>query len=443
MSPIRNLLFPLGSAVILCASAFADTIILKSGEKIEGKVLSETATEMTVEVKISAGVTDQTKIAKDTIAKIEKEQPDLVTWQTLKNVKLGVNSLPASQYESAMRPLQNFTTDYPNSVHKADAEKIIAALAEEKKRVDAGEVRLGQRWLSKEEVAKERYQINAMLAYQHMRAQATSGDFVGALNSFEQIEKGFNGARVYPDAVDTARSTLAALKSVVDRAQQNYKLQQAEYETGVKNAVEPQKSELIAARQKEVAQGDAAIAAATRAGLRWPPLMARSEKTIIALAQKIPSELQRLSSVDVAKMRQSIKTAEEAAKLIADKNVQAAEETLRKANDLWNANDVVKQLQPELAALRAMASAAPKTDPEAERAAAEKAAAAEAAAKAAAEEAAIKKASEEPIEVEVEAEKPFFLTPGGIVTGLVILAVLFAGITAYKKVRGKASDILE
>ena len=198
MFSIRYLL-PIGSAAFLCASAFADTIILKSGEKLEGKVVGETPTELTVEVKISAGITDLTKIAKNTVAKIEKEQLDEVAWQPLKNIKLGANSLPSAQYDAVMRPLQNFVGDFPTSSHKAEAETIIASFAEEQKRVDAGEVRMGQNWLSKAEVEQERYQINATLAYQYIRGQVTAGHLVCALNSFEQIETTFNGARVYPD----------------------------------------------------------------------------------------------------------------------------------------------------------------------------------------------------------------------------------------------------
>lgn len=433
MSSIRSLLVPIAAAAILCASAFGDTIILKSGEKIEGKVLSETPTELTVEVKVSAGITDQTKIPKDTVEKIEKEQPDLVAWQSLKNIKLGTNSLTAAQYEAAMRPLQNFVTDYPNSPHKAEAEKIIASFAEEKKRVDAGEVRLGARWLSKEEVAKERYQINATLAYQYMRGQINGGDLVGALNSFEQIDKNFNGARVYPDAVEAARSALAGLKTLVDRTQENYKRQEADFEAGVANAVEPQKSELIAARQREKAQGEAAIAAAERAGLKWPQLVPRSDKSIETLVQKIPAEEQRLAALEVPKMRESIKAAETAAKQIADKKVEAADESLRKASELWNTNEIVQRLQPELAALQTAAASTP-TEPEPVPELEKPAASAEEKSASTADETA---------EVQGEEEKPFFLTPGGIITAILLIAVLVAGVIAYKKIRGKASDVLE
>lgn len=135
-------------------------------------------------------------------------------------------------------------------------------------------------------------------------------------------------------------------------------------------------------------------------------------------------------------MRESIKISAEAAKLISEKKLEGADEALRKASGLWGNNDVVKQLQPELAALRAIASAAP---PQAETAPApEKAPAPD---ESAAEKSASASLEDEP--EYVEPEKPFFQTPGGIITALVVIGVLIAGATAYKKIRGKASDVLE
>lgn len=435
MFPIRTVFLPVAGVVLFCASAVADTIILKDGQKLDGKILNETPTEITVEVKVSAGVSDEMTITRDRIEKIEKEQLDAAAWQAIRNLKSGPNSMLAAQYDAVMRRVQSFVNDYPQSAHLADAKKILAAFAEEKKRVDAGEVRLGEKWLSKEEVEKERYQINAMLAVQHMRGQATAGDLAGALNSFEQIEKSYNGARVYPDAVELAKSTLAALKTAVDRAQQNYQTLQKEFTEGVANAVEPQKSELIAARQRELAQGEAALAAAERSGQKWPPLIARSDKSIAALAQKIPNEQQRLASIEVAKMRESLKLTEQAKAEIEEKKAEAADETLRKATDLWNANELATRLKPEVANLRAMASAAPAPADEPEPVAAPVVSDAE-------KTAASTASDDEPAEPQTD-ERPFLLTPGGIITVLVLLGVLFAGYNAYSKIRHKANDILE
>src|SRR4051794_25952099 len=86
----------------------ADTIILKSGEKIDGRVVSETDTEVTVEYKASASITDSRTVAKSDIQKIEKQAPDELAYQALKDIRPGPNSLPAATYDRTIQALQAF-----------------------------------------------------------------------------------------------------------------------------------------------------------------------------------------------------------------------------------------------------------------------------------------------------------------------------------------------
>jgi hypothetical protein len=424
----------LATGALLCASSFADKILLKSGEILEGKVISETATEMTIDVKVSASVTDQTVVTKDKVLRVEKEQPDEIAWLAVKNTKLGVNSLPLAQYDQVTRPLRAFVAEYPNSPHAGEARTILASFETEQRRVEAGEVRLGAKWLSKEEAGKEQYQINGLLAFEYMRAQVAAGDFTGALNSFEQIEKNYPGARSFPDAVETARAALAGLKGMVDRARQTYQRQQTEFEQGVAAASGIDRPQLLAARQREIAQGEAAMMAAEKAGLKWPPLVPRSDKSISALAQKIPNEQSRLASLEVAKFRESLQLTERAKNEIADQKLEAAEETLSKATDLWNANEIATRLKPEVAAARTAAAAA---------AAAQPAEVAEPMAAATPEPTTAATPAPEDEIANQEEEKSFFRKPLGIITLLVAVALLLGGLTAYKKSRARASEDLE
>ena len=414
-------------ATMVCATALADTITLTTGEKVEGKIVGETDTELTVSVKISAAVTDEQIIPKSKVAKIEKEQPDELAWQALKNLKLGANSLPAAQYDAVIRPLQGFVNEYPKSAHAAEANLLLANFAGEKKRVEDGEVRLGDKWLSADEVSKERYQINGMLAFQYMRSQRAAGDLIGALNSFEQIEKTLAGAKNFPDAVEAARETLTTLKTTVERAQQTFATKQAEFEAGVAASSALQKPQLLAARQKELAQGEAALAAATAAKLKWPVLVPRSDKNLEAIAKKIPAELQRLASIDVAKLRQSALLAEQGQKELAGQNA-AAGETFSKALALWPNNELAKRLKTEAATLKLAATPAPVVEAPTARAATPA------------------PATPRPIvrsAAEAEPEKPFLLTLGGIITIVVVLALVLAGWMVFKKIKARASDVLE
>jgi hypothetical protein len=424
----RPFLLPVAALVLLSLNAFGDTITLKSGEKIEGKILSDTPAEITIEVK-TGGITDETKVPKAQVAKVDKEQPDEGAWQSVKNLKLGPNSLPQDQYDRVMRPLQSFLTEYPNSSHLAEVKKTLTAFEEEKKRVDAGEVRLGEKWLSKEEAGVERYQINGQLLFQYMRSQATARDPIGALNTFAQLEKNFPGSRSYPDGVELARALLTELQTAVNRAKQNYPLLQAEFERGVEAASETQKPELLAARQREIAQGEAAVAAAERAGLMWSPLVPRSEKSIDALASKIPTELSRLAAIEVPKLRQSLQLTDQVRKHLADKKATEAEEALTKATELWSENEIATRLQPQVASLKSTASAT-------ETAAVETPAETTDVATTTDDSTAV---TDEP----QEDETPFFMTPGGIITGLVILAVVIAAVIVFRKIKGRASEVLE
>jgi hypothetical protein len=415
-------------AILVGTTALADTVTLTTGEKLEGKILQETADQITIAVKISAGVTDEQIVPKANIAKIDKEQPDELAWQSLKGLKPAANSLQAAQYENVLRPLQAFVNEYPQSAHAAEANQLLALFSGEKSRVEAGEVRLGEKWLSAEEVGKERYQINAQVAVAYLRSQRQSGDLIGALNSFDLIEKTYPEAQIYADAVEVARETLASLKATVDRAQKTFLTQKAEFEAGLANAGPAQKAELLAARQRELAQGEAALTAADKAKLKWPAIVTRSDKNLDAIAKKIPAEVQRLSAIDLAKLRQAALLAERARKEIREKD-PAASETLVQALALVPNNELARRLQPEALAMKMTAAA-------------------EAQAIARATPEPTPRATPRPREIvadvpQVEPEKPFFLTIGGIITIIVVLGIATAGWMVFNKIRHRANDVLE
>src|SRR5687767_622070 len=86
----------------LSFSGYADTVTLKSGEKLEGRILNESETELTIEVAVTACIKDERVIKKSDVEKIDKVQPDLEAWNTLKNISLGEESLESIDYQRAI-----------------------------------------------------------------------------------------------------------------------------------------------------------------------------------------------------------------------------------------------------------------------------------------------------------------------------------------------------
>jgi hypothetical protein len=423
---------------IFVGAVFADSVTLKNGEKLEGKITAETPAEITLDVKVSAGITEPRTIPRADVLKIEKESPDNIAWQSLKNLKPGNNSLPATAYDPIITALKNFTTQHATSPHAAEAQPLLNEFETEKKRVVGGEVKLNGKWLSKEEAQKERYQINAMLAYNHMRDQSTRGDLIGSLNTFDVIETQYPGGRAYADAVELARRVLAALKQDVDRRLPAAVQEMEQRRRAIDTAPDAQRRELIATLDREQAATDSALAAADRQRLKWPPLL-RNERSLSAIQSRVAGEQQRLNEIDVAKLRRSIQLAEQARESFAKKELDAAEATARQATDLWYTNELATRLQTEISEARNQAltaAAAPPPEPE-------DPSAVTAARSKSAPGTDVPGVTGEGGDAQAEPERPFLLRPIGIITAIIALAFLYAAARAYKSIKGKASDVLE
>jgi hypothetical protein len=437
----------------LCCGVFADTVTLKTGEVIEGKVTSESDTQLTLELKLSGGITDSRTVSKADVLSIAKVQPDELAWTPLKALKPGTTSLPAAFYETATQSLKGFLAQFATSPFAADAQKALAALEEEKTRVDAGEIKINDRWLTKEEAQRERYQIAAAVNFQLMKDQTSRGDLSGALNTFDGIEKQYPGSRIYPEAVDLARRALAAFQPDLVSRIQSLRAAAAERDKAVQNSSAAQKAELKAALDKEHAAEAALFAEAQRRNPKWPPFIARSEKSLMATATKIPEEVRRLAAIDVAKIRQSLKDADQSKLALAGDNFVSALGSAKEALTLWPENEFAKRLQEEIktsqaAAIAAAAEAAEKkkriaAEEQKRLDAEEKEKAAQAAKEAAAAARAAAAAAPAPSIAPPPKEKPFLLTATGAASVVGLIGLLGVGIGAYRKLKGRSPESID
>ena len=426
----------------LVAGSRADTIALKTGERIEGKITGETATELTISVQDSAGITDERVIRKSEVVKVDRIAADETAFRAIMDFQPGKASFQPVQYDGMVGALQGFIAQYPESIHRKAVQTAMTALQAEKKRVDAGELKFEGLWLSRAEAQKQRAQIGGSLAFAAMKSANASGDAIGALNSFAYLEKNFPGAKVLPEAVPLAQQILVALKPAAERALANYKINNAERERGVAAAGPVEKAELIEAFKRDQAKADAALAAAT-AAKTWPPFMAGSDKCITAILAKIPGEAKRLEVLPLADMRASIQLAEKAQIEFASKNVSAASEMLQEVLKLWPANDLGLQLKLQIAASKippkpdpVVAAATPAATPPGTKPPGATPQPGASATPRAQPAPAPTTGDETPEAKPAEAEaKPFLMTLPGAITVVVALAVILAGANIFNHFR--------
>ena len=331
------------AAVLLTTRVLADTVILKGGERIDGKILSETDTEITIQYNVTASIKDDRTVKKTDVEKVEKAAPDIEAWAIVKDFKLGEDSLDPATYAHYITALKGFVAQFPESASAAPAKATIEAIEAEKKRVDAGEFKFDGKWLSKEEVQKERVQVLGNSYLRQLKKYAAAGRAQDAMVTFEQLEKVAVGSAAYPDAVEIARRTLIALKGASDAALARLKAQMDEEKRTLEKLNDFQKmqtkNELESLRKRTAANVDAI----ERSGVKWMPLSPATEKSLVGLSSKASSELSRINGLDVDKMRQSLKEVDKAKVAVAAGDFAAAEAAYAKAGQFWNNNEQVQR----------------------------------------------------------------------------------------------------
>lgn len=337
-------------ANLLCAatvvSALADSVTLNSGEQLEGKILNETDTQLTIDVKVAEGITDQRVLAKTDIKSVNKTTPEEVAYAegSLKNFKVGPNSFQPAAYESMLLALNNFQTKFPGSAHSQEVQLAIDALKQEQARVRGGELKWNNQWYNAKETSDQKERLGGEMVLANMREQLSRNDYIGALNTFDKLEKNYSASSAYPDAIELALPAIRRLVVTVDQSAAVAKLQEKQFNDGVALARDTDRAQMQAVHNGQVASANAALNAAIAAGVKWPPLLPMTPRSPEAIKKTAAVELQRLAALPVANIRQSIALTNGIPAALAQKNLTAAEENLKQAQTLWASNGALKPL---------------------------------------------------------------------------------------------------
>ena len=348
----------IGALILLAAGLRADTVILKSGEKIEGKVLSDTDTELTVSVQITPTIKDDRVIKKTEVDRVEKVMPDEQAWAPLAAVAPGRDSLERENYDQVITALGYFLGTFPKSAHAKVAQERLEQFQVEQKRIERGDVKMDGQWLDKEKVQEERAQIGGHILFNRMKAHASAGRSIEAMLVFDQLEKNFGGSASYPDAVSFTRKILAALRPVVEQQQARLKHKAEDDKQRLKTAIGAEKVQLEALLKREQTANEAAVSAVEKSGAKWLPLQPATERSMASLMTRITSETTRLNGLPVEKMVQSVKTAETAAAELAKNDIASAEKDLAEASSAWPKNELAERLRKKLADMKKTEAAA-------------------------------------------------------------------------------------
>ena len=342
-SLVKKLLF-LSLLVLPLASLWADSIELRDGTKVDGKILSVTAETLLMEVQTSPTIREEKSYPRSEVTKMQRATQDDVAYAEVTALTVPSTANHPAVYDAPLERVRAFMTNYAYSKHIPEARKLAAVLESERARVAAGEVKLDGAWVAADASPAESTELGGRVQLAKMKE---SSDPIAALTSFEIIEKNHITSSAYPESVKVARDSLVKLRTNLLRAQADLDRRNREQEQGLQLASVDRRLQMEQGMAQEKAAVQAQVERAKQSGSKWTPVLLDA-KLLADLSTRVESEEARLSKIDTATLAAGATAVSEAQRQLAAGNLSAAKANLEQAQKLWSQHVLLASLQESL-----------------------------------------------------------------------------------------------
>jgi len=335
------------------AGAFADTIKLKSGETVQGKIVKSDSASVTVEVQFSPTITDERQIARTDIAGMSMDAPDEVAFAKIRDITEPATALDSKPYQALLDgQLKPFLKKFSYSPRATDVKAKIAEFEADVVRLNNGEVKVSGNWYDKAAATAEKYQIEAAAALAEMQAQIAAANFPGAMNAFDKLQR-YQNSTSYADAIAPARKALARLQQQLDFAISNLAATKAQRQAAIDRTPAEQRADIQRAFDAEQARATVIAAAAQKNGERFFTMFAFDEQGLKSMQQAAQQLATQLQTVNTDKLTSGAKLVQTASNELASNEVAAAESTLTELRATWPEYEGLTRLEQWLKAEQA------------------------------------------------------------------------------------------
>ncbi len=330
----------------------ADTIILKDGDSLTGRVLREEGDSYVVEVQVTKSIRDERVIAKDQVKSVEKEKPDLKAYAEIAEFGKHTAPLEPAVYEERIAKIEEFIKKYRNSERLPEAKALLDTLQEEYAVIKEGGVKVGGEMIGAEDYEANAYEYDLKIAEKEIKDAIARRDFLGALRLYAGYDKNFGAAADGREQIDTLiLQVLTAYGQSINESLNTLEKRIEKRTAGLERMSPENRAQTQRALHEESEKMDARFAAEKEAGETWVTPDAyhlaslEAAKTQIsaatsgiqskqpAAAEKAPSEVYR----DTWKQVQAGADQEKSAAIDAARSAMLPEpyiERLTKAADL-------------------------------------------------------------------------------------------------------------
>ncbi len=343
--PVRKLLF-LGLLCLPLATVLAESIELKDGSQVEGKILSVTPETVLIEVQTTPTIREEKSYPRADVVKIQRASQDDIAYEEIAAIALPATADDPSVYDAPLEKIRAFMKDYAYSKHMPQARQQAVDLEAERTRVATGGVKIDGSWIDGGTGAAgpDRVELESRVQLAKMKQ---AGDPVSALLVFETLEKSGNASSSYPESVKFALSSIEKLRANVARTRADLARRTGEQQQGLQLASEDRRLQMEAGIAQEKAAVQAQIDRARQSGTKWMPVLP-DDKVLDDLDKLADSEEARLAKVDVQTLVSALDAAQEARGQIEAGKLEEAKASLARAEKLWSQHVLLASLKESL-----------------------------------------------------------------------------------------------
>jgi hypothetical protein len=300
-TPIFRSIVAIACLILSCGWLAADTVKLKDGTSVDGKITYEGTDFIKLEVAISASIKETKTILRTDIGEIVKAAPDDVALDAIRKQLPAPAMLTADAYRAMIeKGPKAFLAQFPASRHKAEVEKALSDLTMELDQVERGFIKLDGTWVSPQERQQFSALTDSKIRLLSMKRRLAAGDMIGALRDFEILEEQFYGTPAFAAALTDAKQMLPALGSRLQRVLADVGVRNEKWEKDKLLLDEVSRAQVEGARARELDNYTKAVALEKGAGVKWLSINENSAESLNGALQTIRGEMERLAVLDVA-----------------------------------------------------------------------------------------------------------------------------------------------
>lgn len=249
--------------------ACADTLQLKDGTKLEGKILKEDPQSYLVEVMVTKSIKEEKTIAKTDVVKIDRVKPEEIAFAALSKLAPAPDLLGAGEYQVRISKLEKFLKEFPTGTTAAKAKAMIDELAKEQAAVAEGGVKLNGTIIPAAERDANKVELSARAAELAIRAHVQASEWLPALRKFSEFERDYSTTLPFKESLPVVKQAIEAYRSQVNEAIASLPKRLEDRKVGLERMTSEVRNGSMRAIEEQNAAVEKRYADEKKAGVKW------------------------------------------------------------------------------------------------------------------------------------------------------------------------------